>query len=207
MLSAAEFEKRIGTGEQINRGGYKDILTYTTYAGSPVGNVTPDFIGQGCLDTSNDNFYTAVGETSADWKPSASDILGTVASATITSLTATSLTATDLKLSAADNDSLHALAGYGVAHIRGDSLSEGDSLNQHTCPAPVAGRILAIHCDAGDSDSTAIVIFGDSDDSIKVGGGTGTTATFNAAGEALILHGRSATRWDVLSNVGSVAIS
>jgi hypothetical protein len=37
--------------------------------------------------------------------------------------------------------------------------------------------------------------------------GTNNTATFDAAGETLVLYSISATRWTILSNVGSVGLS
>ena len=43
---------------------------YVEYAGSPVGNLRPDFVGQKCLDTSNRVMWLAVGTTSVSW-PSA----------------------------------------------------------------------------------------------------------------------------------------
>ena len=42
---------------------------YVEYAGSPVGNLTPDFVGQKCLDTSNRVMWLAVGTTSVSWVP------------------------------------------------------------------------------------------------------------------------------------------
>lgn len=44
-------------------------LVYQTYDGDPTNNVTPNFIGELCYDSSaNLDFYQAVGLTSADWK-------------------------------------------------------------------------------------------------------------------------------------------
>lgn len=39
-----------------------------TYAGSPVGHLTPQFLGEEAFDTVGDDFYKAVGATSSDWK-------------------------------------------------------------------------------------------------------------------------------------------
>lgn len=38
------------------------------YAGNPTNNVTPDYRGQYCFDTSNDDYYISTGTTNADWK-------------------------------------------------------------------------------------------------------------------------------------------
>ena len=43
-------------------------LGYTTYAGDPTNNVTPQFIGQEILDTSNNDWYIAHGLTSSTWQ-------------------------------------------------------------------------------------------------------------------------------------------
>jgi hypothetical protein len=42
---------------------------YRTNAGTPVSVLTPNFIGEWILDTTNKVIYDAVGTTSADWKP------------------------------------------------------------------------------------------------------------------------------------------
>jgi len=42
--------------------------SHQTYAGDPTGNVTPNYIGEECLDTTNETFYIATGTTSSDWK-------------------------------------------------------------------------------------------------------------------------------------------
>lgn len=39
-----------------------------TYAGSPAGHLTPQFLGEEVFDTVGDDFYKAVGTTSSDWK-------------------------------------------------------------------------------------------------------------------------------------------
>ena len=44
------------------------LLVHATYAGDPTNNLTPDFQGQLCTDTTNASLYWASAETSADWK-------------------------------------------------------------------------------------------------------------------------------------------
>jgi len=45
-----------------------DLLSYQTYAGVPTNNVVPRWVGDRCLDTSNDDWYVAHGTASANWK-------------------------------------------------------------------------------------------------------------------------------------------
>ena len=54
---------------------------YVEYAGSPIGNLTPDFIGQRCQDTTTGLFYIAQTVTSAGWRLNLS---GAVSSGTLT---------------------------------------------------------------------------------------------------------------------------
>lgn len=48
---------------------------YVEYGGSPVGVLTPDFIGQVCQDTTTGVFYSAQGTTSSDWTATGSKLL------------------------------------------------------------------------------------------------------------------------------------
>lgn len=62
--------------------GMEDLAAavgYVEYAGSPVGALTPEFVGQRCLDTVGRSFYVALGTASADWTLEASPALGTAA--------------------------------------------------------------------------------------------------------------------------------
>lgn len=49
---------------------------YLRYAGRPQGNVTPDYIGQECLDTTTGIFWRAGGATSTSWAAGASPSQG-----------------------------------------------------------------------------------------------------------------------------------
>lgn len=70
-----------------------------------------------------------------------------------------------------------------------------------TIAAPTAGRFLVItQADAGTAGHTVTCTAGDFD-------GTNAIATFNAAEETLVLLGVSATRFVVVENIGSVALS
>lgn len=72
-ISEADYDAVFGNAWHVNGAAIKKRLCYVTYAGTPSGNVTPEFIGQSLLDTSNSDFYMAVGLTNTDWKKSGSD--------------------------------------------------------------------------------------------------------------------------------------
>jgi hypothetical protein len=70
-----------------------------------------------------------------------------------------------------------------------------------TIAAPAAGRFLIIYQkDAGTAGHTVTLTSGTYN-------GTNTIATFDEYGECLVLLGVSATRFLVVSNVGSVGLS
>lgn len=52
---------------QIGREDLCDAIGYIENAGTPNAAVTPEFIGQKCLDTTNSVWYRAKGATNADW--------------------------------------------------------------------------------------------------------------------------------------------
>jgi len=43
------------------------LLGYTTYAGDPTNNLTPEYIGQFCYDTSGTAFYIATTAAASGW--------------------------------------------------------------------------------------------------------------------------------------------
>lgn len=67
-----------------------------------------------------------------------------------------------------------------------------------TIAAPVAGQLLVITSNA--QTNTVTMTAGTFD-------GTNEIATFDAAGETLVLFGISATRWVIVENIGSVGLS
>jgi len=70
-----------------------------------------------------------------------------------------------------------------------------------TIPAPEVGRVLVItQIDAGTAGHTVTLTSGTWD-------GSGDVATFDAAGETLVVIGLSATRFLVLVNLGAVAFT
>lgn len=60
---------------QVGRRDLALAVGYAEYAGTPVGNVTPNFIGERCFDTTNSDFYIAVALTNANWAPMSLDTL------------------------------------------------------------------------------------------------------------------------------------
>jgi len=71
-----------------------------------------------------------------------------------------------------------------------------------TLTAPTAGRLLVVsQIDGGTVGHTLKLGAGCTFD------GTNNTATFNAAGETLVLFGLTATRFAIVVNVGSVGLS
>lgn len=80
-------------------------------------------------------------------------------------------------------------------------LNKSDGVLASTLTAPSTGRLLLIsQYDAGTSGHTVTLGSGTFD-------GTNNIATFNAAGETLLLYGLTAARFLVLINNGSVAFS
>jgi len=80
-------------------------------------------------------------------------------------------------------------------------LNKSDGALAMTIAAPVKGQLLVItQTDSGTQGHTVTLSAGDFD-------GTNEIATFDAQEETLVLFGLSATRYAVLANIGSVALS
>ena len=80
-------------------------------------------------------------------------------------------------------------------------LNKSDGALAMTIAAPVAGQLLIItQTDSGTQGHTVTLSAGDFD-------GTNEIATFDAQEETLILFGLSATRYAIIANVDSVALS
>jgi hypothetical protein len=82
-------------------------------------------------------------------------------------------------------------------------ITSTDGAKYYDLPAPAAGLDKVIVASAGSTDNTMVVYTA----SGVTFDGTNNTATFNAADDALVLKARSATRWQILVNNGSVALS
>jgi len=91
----------------------------------------------------------------------------------------------------------------GALRPGGICLLNNESKIEMTLEAPVAaGQLVAIvQIDAGTAGHTVTAASGTTLD------GSDDVATFDAAGEALLLIARSTTAWVVLSNVGTIVFS
>lgn len=69
-----------------------------------------------------------------------------------------------------------------------------------TLAAPTKGQWLVVTCSDGSNNCTLTLTAGTFD-------GTNNIATFNATSETLVLFGLSATRFVIVENIGSVALS
>ena len=79
-------------------------------------------------------------------------------------------------------------------------LDGGTAAAAATIAAPVAGAFLAVFCSDGTQDCTVTLTAGTFD-------GTNEIATFEVTGDSLLLYGLSATRFLILNDIGSVALS
>ncbi len=70
-------------------------------------------------------------------------------------------------------------------------------------PAPVAGNTLSLIKTGGSTTITTVV---PASSLVFIGNASNRELSFDAIEEAVILKGQSATRWDIISNVGSVAV-
>lgn len=66
-MSSKEYDATFGSAWHVGK-NVKNRMTYIENAGSPSGSIVPDFVGQECFDTTNDDFYRATGTTNTDWK-------------------------------------------------------------------------------------------------------------------------------------------
>lgn len=57
-----EYGKGVGNWDEARK-----YMTYVEYAGDPTNNVTPEFVGQHCLNTVGSVFYIATGTAAANW--------------------------------------------------------------------------------------------------------------------------------------------
>ena len=88
------------------------------------------------------------------------------------------------------------IPGVGFATIVASTTAPN-----YTLSAPVAGAMVAIRCESNTSSGTATVTSTAAFDAA----GSKNRLKVNAADDALILLGVSATKWMIASNVGSVA--
>lgn len=101
-----------------------------------------------------------------------------------------------------DKDNEHTESG-AIGTMGLASLNQDGSILVMTLADPgVAGRSLKIRqSDTGTQGHTVTTATAGGFD------GTNNTATFNAQFEMLVLYSISATRWEILNNIGAVALS
>lgn len=67
-MSQSEYDAIFGSAWHPQGAAIAKRLVYVEYSGVPTSNVTPEFVGQWCLDTANGDFYLATGVSNSDWK-------------------------------------------------------------------------------------------------------------------------------------------
>ena len=95
---------------------------------------------------------------------------------------------------------ISATTGTVKANASFVELDGSDNTVAATLAAPRKGQWLVVTCTDASNNCTLTLTAGDFD-------GTNNIATFNAAEETLVLFGVSATRFVVVENIGSVALS
>jgi len=104
-----------------------------------------------------------------------------------------------LKFTAKDYTANGAIATKGYV-----TLSKTGALTAMTLAAPTAGELLIIHDKVNGSADDHVVT---AEAASATFDGSNDILTFNAADEVVVLLGVSATRWVILENIGSVALS
>lgn len=135
--------------------------------------------------------------------PTTSDLIETIrGDATKKAITIANLLATPPALTKLTfSETAYTATGAISASVSFVALNHSTVACAMTIAAPAAGRFLVIYQkDTGTAGHTVTLTAGTYD-------GTTTIATFNAANECLVLFGVSATRFIVVSNVGSVGLS
>ncbi|MES0207921.1 hypothetical protein NKJ93_02325 [Mesorhizobium sp. M0028] len=66
-MSESAYDAVFGSAWHVDGKDIKDNMSYSTSAASPVGVVTPTFIGKWHFDTAGQDFYMSTGLTNTDW--------------------------------------------------------------------------------------------------------------------------------------------
>jgi hypothetical protein len=67
-MSQAEYDSIFGSAWHPQGAAIAKRLVYIERAGTPASQIVPEFIGQWCYDTTDDDFYLATGLANTDWK-------------------------------------------------------------------------------------------------------------------------------------------
>lgn len=67
-MSRGLAELKTGMAPEVDTKFMQQTLAHVTFAGVPTGTAVPEFVGQECHDTVNNDWYKAHGLAAADWK-------------------------------------------------------------------------------------------------------------------------------------------
>ena len=126
---------------QVGRHDLALAVGYAEYAGTPVGNVVPNFIGEKCFDTTNKDFYIAIALTNADWAVMALHTFSPTAHAYLDGLTAVTVTASKAVVVDANKD-IGDFRNVDVVNL--DAGASGTAGSVDVFPATAARGKLAI---------------------------------------------------------------
>ena len=190
-------------------------LSHTTYAGDPTNNLTPEFRGQACFDTSNNDWYKSTGTTSADW---ALQSIGSISAAElgyIDGVTAGTMTASKALVVDANGqiDKVKspvesvATTSTNLA-IYGHTVLNSTSARNFLLPDPEAGLRKRISKKGGSTQTQTVTNQTTSTVSFRsiLGLDTSNTLPLNTYGDCIDLEGMSATGW-AITNIQSASTS
>lgn len=129
-------------------------IAYTTYAGDPTGNLTPEHLGQRCLDTVGGVFYDATTAASSGWKLS-STALSETDLTLIDGITAGTVAASKAVVVDANKD-ISAFRTVGLVNL--DAGSSGTAGTVDVFPSTAAKGKLAITAADSAGDTTTTVV-------------------------------------------------
>lgn len=208
--SAAILKKLIGP--MVGRDAIADAVGYVTNAGAPT-SVTPEFIGQHLLDTTNNAWYKAYGVSSGNWNPAgsvgggataaeidrAADVSSRVVNATSSTLTVTEA-AHDKKIIVLDRAGGIAVtlpaasAGLEFEFIVKTTFTGAASIKSVASADIMIGQALL----GNDSDNTVVAwqsLAASTNDTIDLFGTANSTG--GIAGQRIRILGLAANLWHV----------
>lgn len=208
--SAAILKKLIGP--MVGRDAIADAVGYVTNAGAPT-SVTPEFIGQHLLDTTNNAWYKAYGVSSGNWNPAgsvgggataaeidrAADVSSRVVNATSSTLTVTEA-AHDKKIIVLDRAAGIAVtlpaasAGLEFEFIVKTTFTGAASIKSVASADIMIGQALL----GNDSDNTVVAwqsLAASTNDTIDLFGTANSTG--GIAGQRIRILGLATNLWHV----------
>lgn len=199
-------------GPQVGKNDICDAIGYVTNAGAP-SSVTPEFIGQHLLDTTNNAWYKAYGVSSGNWNPAgsvgggataaeidrAADVSSRVVNATSSTLTVTEA-AHDKKIIVLDRAAGIAVtlpaasAGLEFEFIVKTTFTGAASIKSVASADIMIGQALL----GNDSDNTVVAwqsLAASTNDTIDLFGTANSTG--GIAGQRIRILGLAANLWHV----------